>query len=288
MDPVIFQAGPVQVRWYGLMYVVAIIVGIFLANREVKRRGMDLTLDDILDFVLITIPIAIVGARLYYVAFKWPYYGQHLGDIYRIWEGGLAIHGGLIGGALALWLFSRWKKLSFWAFADVIAPPLILGQALGRFGNFMNGDAYGIPTDMPWGIVFPRSSPAGSQFPEMHLHPTMLYEMVGGLVIFAVLWWLRTKPFKHGFLISLYAILYSVLRFGVEFFRGDALCIVGKVGLQGLPVCVQGAQTFLESLRTAQVISVIIILIFATLMVQWELYKRRETGASGGARPRKG
>lgn len=280
MDPVIFQVGPVAIRWYGLMYVVAIIVGIVVVNREVRRRGMAPTLDDILDFVLITVPIAIVSARLYYVAFQWNYYGQNPADIYKIWQGGLAIHGGLIGGALALWIFSRWKKISFWQFADVLAPALVLGQALGRFGNFMNGDAYGTPTDLPWGLVFPRSSPAGQAYPELHLHPTMLYEMVGDLIIFGALMWLRKKPFKDGFLLSVYAISYSVLRFVVEFFRGDALCIVGG------DVCVRGADTFLETLRTAQVLSVIIVLVFATLMVQRELYKRREPASAARRHPK--
>lgn len=273
MSPIIFQIGPLQVRWYGLMYVVAIIVGIILVNYDVKRRRANLSLDDILDFVLITIPIAIIFARLYYVAFQWDYYAKHPSDIYKIWQGGLAIHGGLIGGALALWIFSRWKKVSFWGFADLIAPALILGQALGRFGNFMNGDAYGTPTDLPWGIVFPRGSPAGQIYPEMHIHPSMLYELLGALIIFGVLWWLRTKPFKEGFIISLYALLYSVLRFVVEFTRGDALCLLGG------DACVKGATTFLESLRTAQVISVLIFLAFAWFVLSRRLYRLQPQGA---------
>ncbi len=268
MSPVIFEIGPVSVRWYGLMYVVAIIVGIFLTQREVRRRGLPLNLDDILDFVLITIPLAIVFARLYYVAFRWDYYGQNLADIYKIWQGGLAIHGGLLGGFLALGIFSRWKKISFWKFADIIAPAVILGQALGRFGNFMNGDAYGTPTDLPWGIVFPRSSPAGAAYPELHIHPSMLYEMSGDLLIFGLLFWLRTKPFKEGFLVSLYAILYSLLRFFVEFTRGDALCLVGG------SACVLGASNLLESLRVAQVMSVLLFTVFLGLMLKRKLYQQ--------------
>lgn len=270
MSPIIVEIGPLQIRWYGLMYVIAIIVGIFLVHYVIQRRKLSLTLDDILDFVLLTIPIAIVFARLYYVVFRWEYYGQNLGDIYKIWEGGLAIHGGLLGGALALWLFVKWKKISFWTFADVVAPALVLGQALGRFGNFMNGDAYGTPTDLPWGIVFPRNSPAGQAYPELHIHPTMLYELTGALLIFGVLWWLQLRPFKAGFLISLYALLYSGLRFVVEFTRGDALCLLTGNN------CVQGATNFLESLRTAQVISVLIFIVFAVLMVKWKLYQQEE------------
>ena len=267
MSPVIVEIGPVQIRWYGLMYVVAIIVGLIITNYEIRRRKLPLSLDDLLDFVLITIPIAIVFARLWYVLFRWDYYSQNLGDIYKIWQGGLAIHGGLLGGAIALWLFSKWKKISFWQFADVIVPAVILGQALGRFGNFMNGDAYGTPTDLPWGIVFPRSSPAGQAYPELHIHPSMLYEMFGDLLIFGVLWWLRTKPFKPGFLTSLYVMLYSALRFVVEFTRGDALCLL--TGTR----CIEGATNFFEALRTAQVVSVILFLAFAWLMFSRRLYK---------------
>ena len=273
MNPIIFSIpefigiGPIEVRWYGLMYVVAIIVGIVLVNREVKRRGMTITLDDILDFVLITIPIAIVFARLYYVLFQWNHYGQNLADIYKIWEGGLAIHGGLIGGAIALIVFAKWKKISFWKFADVIAPSLILGMALGRFGNFMNGDAYGTPTDSIFGIVFPRESPAGSVFPEEHIHPTMLYEMTGDLLIFGLLMFLRLRPYRDGFLISVYAMLYAALRFVVEIFRGDALCVTtGTICVQG------GATTFFETLRVAQVISIVIFIVFAVIMIRKKLY----------------
>ncbi|OGF57505.1 MAG: prolipoprotein diacylglyceryl transferase [Candidatus Fraserbacteria bacterium RBG_16_55_9] len=296
MSPVIVNIGPWSIRWYGLMYVVAIIVGIILANREVKRRNLHLTIDDLLDFVLLTIPIAIIFARLYYVAFRWDHYSQHLSEIYQIWQGGLAIHGGLIGGALALFLFSRgmnlftlvtsWKgpfrgvKLSFWQFADLIAPAVVLGQALGRFGNFMNGDAFGTPTDGPFGIIFPSGSPAGQQYPELHIHPTMLYEMFGDLIIFGALWWLRTKPFKVGFLISLYAILYSALRFLVEFFRGDALCLLGGDS------CVTGGVTFLQSLRIAQVISVLIFLAFAWFMFRRKLYQQeRKSGHEPASTP---
>jgi len=270
MDPVIVEIGPLAIRWYGLMYVVAIVVGIALITREIRRRGLSLTLDDVLDFVLITVPLAIIGARLYYVAFQWQYYGENLTDIYKIWQGGLAIHGGLIAGVVGLLIFAKWKKVSFWTFADVVAPPLVLGQAFGRFGNFMNGDAYGIPTNSIFGVVFPGNTPAGQAYPEMHIHPTMLYELVGCLIIFGVLFWLQRQPFRAGFVTSVYAIGYSVLRFIVEFYRGDALCLTGGTN------CITGADTFVETLKTAQVISVLIVLGFVTLMIFKELYRRRD------------
>lgn len=272
MSPVLFQVGPITVRWYGLMYVIAIIVGIFLTCYEVKRRGLEIKLDDILDFVLITIPIAIIFARLYYVAFQWDaYYRLHPEDIYRIWQGGLAIHGGIIGGTLALWIFAAWKKISFWQFADIVVLSLILGQALGRFGNFMNGDAYGTPTDLPWGIYFPASSPAGQRYCpgtlsetcQLSLHPAMLYEALGNLIIFGVLWRLRTKGFRGGFITSLYLILYSVLRFFVEIFRGDSLYYPG---FWFIPA---------NTLKAAQLISVIFIVVFGIFIWARKLYQRQ-------------
>jgi len=270
MHPVLVKIGPFVIRYYGVMYVVAIIVGIFLTWREVKRKKLNLALDDILDFVLITIPIAIIFARLYYVAFQWGYYRDNLVDIVKIWQGGLAIHGGLIGGAIALWIFSAWKRLSrisIWAFADAMAPSLILGQAFGRFGNFMNGDAYGIPTNLPWGLRFPANTPAAGEGGinvdpnapgwTLPLHPAMLYELIGCLIIFGILWWLRRKDYKDGFLASIYFMSYSVLRIMVEFFRGDALLIPGT------------------EIRIAQIISAFILLIFGWLVLGLQLYQRK-------------
>jgi phosphatidylglycerol:prolipoprotein diacylglycerol transferase len=271
MSPILFQLGPITVRWYGLMYVVAIIVGIFLTRYLVKRRGLTIDLDDILDFVLITIPIAIIFARLYYVAFQWDsYYRLHLNDIYRIWQGGLAIHGGIIGGAFALWIFARWKKLPYWQFADLVVPSLILGQALGRFGNFMNGDAYGTPTDLPWGMTFPASSPAGQHYCpgtpaetcQIPLHPAMLYEMIGNLIIFGILMWLINKRFRDGFVTSFYLILYSVLRFFVEIVRGDSLYYPGFLFIPA------------NTLKAAQVISILIVIIFVAFIWARKLYQR--------------
>lgn len=276
MHPILFQVGPVTVRWYGLMYVIAIIVGIFLTRYLVKRRGLAISLDDILDFVLITIPIAIIFARLYYVAFQWnSYYSLHPGDIYKIWQGGLAIHGGLIGGALALWIFARWKKFSYWQFADMVVPAVILGQALGRFGNFMNGDAYGTPTNLPWGLYFPAKSPAGQRYCpgtlsdtcQIPLHPTMLYELIGNLMIFGILWWLSRKRFRAGFLTSVYLILYSALRFVVEIFRGDSLYYPGFWFIAP------------DTLKAAQVISVLLIVLFGAFIVARKLYRREQPSA---------
>jgi len=257
------------------MYVIAIVVGIFLTRREAARRGLSLTLDDILDFVLIAVPVAIIGARLYYVAFQWSNFyvpGDTLKtfiNIIAIWEGGLAIHGGILAGLLMLWVYSIWKKVPLWQFADAVAPSMILGQALGRFGNFMNGDAYGTPIGPQWppwldwvGVVYKEGTPGFQQFGDIPTHPTMLYEMFGDLIIFGLLMWLRTKDFQDGFIASLYIVLYSFLRFWMEFLRADALWLVPDV------------------LRAAQVISVILFVLFGVLILWKRLYQRKAAAES--------
>lgn len=226
MHPVFFTIGPFEVRFYGLMYCIAILVGSVLLKKEVRRKSLALTDDDVTNWLIYTVVGGIVGARLYYVVFNPGYYLANPLEIPAVWHGGLAIHGGIIGGALVSWAFIKRRGLSFWRMADVAAPVLILGQALGRFGNFMNGDAHGAPTDLPWGIVFPPESIAGQEFPGVALHPTMLYEMAINFSIFALLWfWLRKRGHKDGFGFALYLVLYSAGRFLVESFRADSLML---------------------------------------------------------------
>jgi phosphatidylglycerol:prolipoprotein diacylglycerol transferase len=223
MHPILFQLGPFQIRFYGLMYAIGITCGLYLIRREVRRKHVQLSDDDIINFVMLTVIGGILGARLYYVIFNWDFYGKNLAEIVKVWHGGLAIHGGIIGGTLMGWWFTHRHQLSFWKMADIAAPSIILGQAFGRFGNFMNGDAHGLPTSMPWGIVFPPTSIAGRQFPGTPLHPTMLYELLINMGISLLLWKIRTRPWKDGFLFCVYLILYSVGRFIVSFFRADDL-----------------------------------------------------------------
>jgi phosphatidylglycerol:prolipoprotein diacylglycerol transferase len=141
---------------------------------------------------------------------------------------------------------------------DVLAPPLILGQALGRFGNFMNGDAHGIPTALPWGVVFAPNTPAGAQFPNIPLHPTMLYEMAINLGIFVYLWSTRQRPAKDGYTTMRYLLLYSLGRFGVEFLRADSL--------------------WFGPLRAAQLVSLALIVLSATWIMVWQLWRAHPPG----------
>lgn len=223
MDPILVQFGPIAIRYYGLMYLLAALVGGALFAGEVRRKGIALERERVWDFVSLMLLSGIVGARLYYVVFNWSFYGAHPAEIVKIWRGGLAIHGGLIGAVLAGGWFVRRHGLRFWRVADAAAPSVILGQAFGRFGNFMNGDAHGVPTDKPWGVAFPADSIAGREFGPVPLHPTMLYELFLNLALFAILWAVRKRPARDGFIFCLYLIGYAVIRFGVSFFRADDL-----------------------------------------------------------------
>lgn len=254
MHPIFFELGPIQLRFYGLMYAIAILCALYLVRHEVRRKQIPLSDDAIMNMVMFSVIGGIVGARLYYVVFNWSHYRQDLWEIVQIWHGGLAIHGGIIGGTLVGWWMTRRHQISFWNMADVAAPSLILGQTFGRFGNFMNGDAHGVPTSMPWGMVFPPTSIAGAEYPGIPLHPTMLYEMVCNFCIFVFLWKIRKTPRKDGFLFCLYVGLYSVGRFFVSFFRADSL--------------------MLGPFRMAHVISVVLILAAGSLIFYRRLWEK--------------
>lgn len=254
MHPNLIELGPIVIRWYGLMYLAAFLVGGWLLGREIARKGLPISDDDRWSFLTLVLFAGILGGRLYYVAFNWNYYGANPAEIPAIWHGGLAIHGGLIGGVLAGWWWVRRHKIPFWKLADAGAPSIILGQAFGRFGNFMNGEVHGYPTDLPWGIVFPPSSPAGREFPGVPVHPAMLYELVLNVIAFAILWKLRKRPTRDGFLFCLYVIFYGVIRAFVSSFRAEDL--------------------MLGAIRAPYVISAVMILLAGWGLFHFRLWKQ--------------
>jgi phosphatidylglycerol:prolipoprotein diacylglycerol transferase len=216
------QIGPLVIRWYGILMATAIVVGLWVGHRRAKREG--LPADEIISCAQWAILAGLVGARLYEVAFNWDYYGQYPGKIIAVWEGGLAIHGGLILGPLVgAWLAHRWK-LPVLRGLDVTAAPLALGQAIGRWGNFFNEEAFGAPTDLPWRLyISPPRRPLGFTQYE-YFHPTFLYESLWDLLVFGLLvaWLgprLRNRP---GALFFCYLGLYSVGRFAIEGLRLDS------------------------------------------------------------------
>jgi phosphatidylglycerol:prolipoprotein diacylglycerol transferase len=219
---VAFQIGPVVIRWYGVLMATAIVVGLWLGHRRAKREG--LPADDIISCGQWAILAGLVGARLYEVAFNWDYYGRYPAKIIAVWEGGLAIHGGLILGPLVgVWLAHRWK-LPVLRSLDVAAPSAAIGQAIGRWGNFFNDEAFGRPTDLPWKLYISREHrPLGFGQYE-HFHPAFLYESLWNLVVFGLLvGLLRSRLSRRpGALFFAYIGLYSVGRFAIEAIRLDS------------------------------------------------------------------
>jgi phosphatidylglycerol---prolipoprotein diacylglyceryl transferase len=233
VHPVLFSIGPFTVRFYGLMYVLALLMGIYLLRLEAKRRG--LPQERMADVAFYAFVGGLIGGRLYYVLFKWGYYSVQPWKIFAIWEGGMAIHGGLIGGLFGGWLFAYVNGLPYLTLCDMAAPAVSLGHAFGRFGNFMNGDAHGYPLrslELPswlrhfpeWmGVTFPPTSIAGREFGQVPLHPVMLYEMLLNFIGFVVLWSLRKRPWPPGSIFGLYLIYYAAVRSFTSLFRADDL-----------------------------------------------------------------
>ena len=234
-DPIAFTAFGLEVRWYGIFIATALVLGLLLSIKRAPRYHLQS--DDVLDFVLYMTPAIIVGARLYYVLFSFDYYRDHPKEIFAVWNGGLAIHGGIIAGIIVAIIFCRARKINFFTLADTIIPGLPLGQAIGRWGNFFNQEAYGVETTLPWAITV-KDPVLGI----IQVHPTFLYESLWNLLVFGFLLFYE-KRFKQveGELLFVYLSAYSIGRFFIEGLRTDSLMFLG--------------------LRIAQVISLISLII---------------------------
>ncbi|OKH18349.1 prolipoprotein diacylglyceryl transferase [[Limnothrix rosea] IAM M-220] len=229
--PIIFEVGNFAVRWYGLLIASAVIIGVNLSQYLAKKREMNP--EFVADYAIWGVLAAIPCARIYYVLFQWQSYSSRPQDIIAIWKGGIAIHGAVLGGILAGWIFCRLSKCSFWQLADVIAPSLILGQAIGRWGNFFNSEAFGRPTDLPWKLYIPPANRPYSLASNEYFHPTFLYESlwnigVLGLLLYLFFWGLRHGDrLKGGTIFLTYWVAYSAGRVWIEGLRMDSLMIGG-------------------------------------------------------------
>lgn len=234
IDPVALSLGPIKIHWYGIILGTAALIGLWLAVREGKKHGLDSDL--FLDMVVWVIPAAIVGARLYYVLFEWDYYARNPGDIIAVWKGGLAIHGGLIGAFVAGYFFLRKRQVSFLRMADIVAPGIILGQAIGRWGNFINQEAHGGPVSPEFleSLHLPDWIIEQMYIDGVYYHPTFLYESVWNLAGFLLLLSLRRVNPKRGEIFFSYLIWYSLGRFFIEGLRTDSLTFDGPAWLAGL------------------------------------------------------
>lgn len=213
-DPVIFGIGPLQVRWYGAMYVLGFVVGTYILKHFAKKKFWPLDVEAIDKYVTWLIIGMFLGARFFYVViYNWEYYSANLMDSFAVWKGGLSFHGAVVGMCIATYLFARKYKVHFFQIADCMAIAGAPGLLFGRIGNFINGELYGRVTDSWAGIVFPGGGP----FPR---HASQLYEgVLEGIVLFAILFWLHKRQRFYGVVSSVFLLGYGVFRFIVEFFR---------------------------------------------------------------------
>ncbi|HBC96023.1 MAG TPA: prolipoprotein diacylglyceryl transferase [Clostridium sp.] len=248
MNPIAFSINGFEIRWYGIIIALGILAAILLADSNCKYKKYNF--DILIDVFLVSFPFAIIGARAYYVIFRFQYYKDNLFDMINIRQGGLAIHGGLILGILAAYVFNRYKKLDFIKLLDFAAPSIILAQAIGRWGNFFNSEAHGGPVSYEFISKFPLFIQKGMHIDGVYYHPTFLYESVWNLAVCIILIYILRRKYEKGAVISAYVGLYSFGRFFIEGLRTDSL--------------------MLGNIRVAQLVS----LIGVTLSIVYLLYLR--------------
>ncbi len=214
IKPYLIKIGPVEIRWYGLMYLFGFVSSYLLVRHQVKKKNLNINKELIDDLYFYIILGLIVGARLGYVLFyNLSEYLKSPLEIFALWHGGMSFHGGLIGAITAGYIFSKKKKIDFWLFSDLIIATAPIGLALGRIGNFINGELFGRISTVPWAMVFPSGGPVPR-------HPSQLYEAFGeGVILFLILWFLKDRVKKTGYLTAFFLLFYGLIRFFLEFFR---------------------------------------------------------------------
>ncbi len=246
VDRVAFRIFGIPVYWYGILIATGLVLAILYGIRESKRVG--LSQDDLLNMILWSVPVAIVTARLYYVIFSWEQYAGNWMSVFDIRSGGLAIYGGIIGVILVLFFYCRQKKISIGMVLDVLAIGLLIGQAVGRWGNFVNGEAFGSATDLPWAMTIKE----GSRMIAWRVHPTFFYESVWNAIgIFALLFYRRFHSFS-GEEFCGYLVWYGLGRAWIEGFRADSL--------------------YIGSVRVSQMLAIATVLLGISII----LYQRRK------------
>lgn len=220
-DPIAFTVMGIDVKWYGILIALGFMLAIYISYK--RANNFSIKPDNILDFAIILIPVSVVGARLYYVAFRWEYYQGNLQSIINIRNGGLAIHGGILFGIIAGIIVCKVKKINVLDLADLVFPSVALAQSIGRWGNFFNSEAHGGPTNFPIAVII-----EGQKY-----HPTFLYESVFCFLLFWILLWISRKRNFKGQIVLLYGMLYSLERYFVEGLRTDSL-MLGEIRIAQL------------------------------------------------------
>ncbi|HDC6236803.1 TPA: prolipoprotein diacylglyceryl transferase [Staphylococcus aureus] len=247
IDPVAFNLGPLSVRWYGIIIAVGILLGYFVAQRALVKAGLHK--DTLVDIIFYSALFGFIAARIYFVIFQWPYYAENPGEIIKIWHGGIAIHGGLIGGFIAGVIVCKVKNLNPFQIGDIVAPSIILAQGIGRWGNFMNYEAHGGPVSRAFleQLHLPNFIIENMYINGQYYHPTFLYESIWDVAGFIILVNIR-KHLKLGETFFLYLTWYSIGRFFIEGLRTDSLMLTSNI-------------------RVAQLVSILLILISISLIV---------------------
>lgn len=250
-DPIALQIGPLAVHWYGLMYLLGFGLTWVLGRWRINHGKTDLSVGDLEDIIFYSVLGVVIGGRLGYVLFYQPSeYFAHPLEIFYLWQGGMSFHGGLLGVILVLFLFARKKNKTLLEIGDFVAPLIPLGLAAGRLGNFINGELWGRPTTMPWGMIFPQTHDG------IPRHPSQLYEMgLEGFALFALVWWFARKPRPAGQISAVFLMGYGTFRFLVEFTRAPdyflGLLFEGlSMGqLLSVPMIIAGAIIFVLSAK---------------------------------------
>jgi phosphatidylglycerol:prolipoprotein diacylglycerol transferase len=217
MFPVLIRIGPLTIHTYGFMIAAAFLLGLWLAQRQAEREG--LPRDKVTDIGFYALFAGIIGSRIFFIGTDWNHFSAHPFDMIKIWEGGLVFYGGVVFAIpVAVW-YARRQRLSLWQTADVWAPSIAVGHAIGRLGCFCAGCCYGVPTGLPWGVVF--NNPETLAIRGVALHPTQLYESAAELLNFVILVMVRRRKAFHGQLFWMYVLNYAVIRAVIELFRGD-------------------------------------------------------------------
>ncbi|HCX2882962.1 TPA: prolipoprotein diacylglyceryl transferase [Staphylococcus aureus] len=247
IDPVAFNLGPLSVRWYGIIIAVGILLGYFVAQRALVKAGLHK--DTLVDIIFYSALFGFIAARIYFVIFQWPYYAENPGEIIKIWHGGIAIHGGLIGGFIAGVIVCKVKNLNPFQIGDIVAPSIILAQGIGRWGNFMNHEAHGGPVSRAFleQLHLPNFIIENMYINGQYYHPTFLYESIWDVAGFIILVIIR-KHLKLGETFFFYLTWYSIGRFFIEGLRTDSLMLTSNI-------------------RVAQLVSILLILISISLIV---------------------
>jgi len=259
-NPTLLSFGFINIYWYGLFVVVGILLSIIIMIKLASFYNIDKK--NIIDLIFWLIIGGIIGTRIYHIFLEFPYYLKNPLNALKIWNGGLAIHGGIIAGLIIIYYFSKKHKINFWVLTSIIVPGVALGQAIGRWGNYFNQELFGSPTTLPWGIPINILNRPIEYLSNIFFHPTFLYESIGSLIIFSILIGAHIYIIKKNkinnfslFLIfAFYLTAYSILRFALEFIKVDTTIYLG-------------------GLRWAQVVSLFIIFL-VIILISFKIYKK--------------